>query len=251
MALDLSFVQSKLPARRIEWHDTIDSTMNAASRLLAEGAPHGTVVGADEQTAGQGRFGRSWHSEKDAGLYCTVVLKLPLEPRHLPVATLALGLAASDTLRLLAGVHADLRWPNDVMLNDRKCAGILTHYDNGAILAGIGINVNQQAFPAEVAHLATSLHIESGRPHQREPLLVYLLGAIDTFTGILTKSGVEPVLQMFENSSSYVRGRRVAVEQADAVLTGTTAGLTPDGFLKLQKDSGETISILAGGVRPL
>ncbi|HBY63579.1 MAG TPA: biotin--[acetyl-CoA-carboxylase] ligase [Solibacterales bacterium] len=251
MALDVPFLQAKLANRQVQWLESVDSTMYAASRLAAAGAPSGSVVGAEEQTGGQGRFGRTWCSEKETGLYFTVVLRLPLEPRHVPVVTLALGLAVSDTLRLLAGVPADLRWPNDVMLNGRKCAGILTHFDNGAVLAGIGLNVNQQSFPPDIAPLATSLRIETGREHAREPLLVYLLGAIDSFSRVLTTSGVEPILQMFENSSSYVRGRRVAVDQAEGTITGTTAGLTPGGFLQLTKDSGETVTILAGGVRPL
>lgn len=250
MGIDLEFVRSRLPGRRIDWLDTAGTTMIEAARLADEGCPSGTVVGAEEQTEGQGRLGRSWHSPKDTGLYFTVVLRLPLAPSHLPVLTLALGLAASDTVRLLAGAPADLRWPNDLMIDDRKCAGILTQLHDGAVLAGIGINVNQTEFPAEVAGFATSLALSTGRPQRREPLLVYLLGAIDSFARVLTTSGVEPILQMFENSSSYVRDRRVVVEQASGNLEGVTAGLTPAGFLQLRLDNGTVTTIVAGGVRP-
>lgn len=250
MAIDLDFVRERLPGRRIHWLDTIGSTMTAAARLEEEGCPSGTVVGAEEQSSGQGRLGRAWHSPKDAGLYFTVILRLPLPPERLPVLTLALGLAVSDTLRLLAGAAADLRWPNDVLLDGRKCAGILTQLHGGAVLAGIGINVNQAAFPPEVAPLATSLALATGQPHRREPLLVYLLGAIDSFAGVLITSGIEPILQMFENCSSYVRGRRVVVEQPGGHLEGVTAGLTPAGFLLLRQDNGALATIVAGGVRP-
>jgi BirA family biotin operon repressor/biotin-[acetyl-CoA-carboxylase] ligase len=250
MAIDLEFVRSRLPGRRIEWLDTTGSTMTEAARLEEEGCPSGTVIGAEEQTSGQGRLGRAWHSPKDAGLYFTVLLRLPLAPERLPVLTLALGLAVSDTLRLLAGAHADLRWPNDVMIDDRKCAGILTQLHGEAVLAGVGINVNQTSFPPDVASIATSLAIAAGRPQQREPLLVYLLGAIDSFAKVLITSGVEPILQMFENCSSYVRDRRVIIEQPAGTLEGVTAGLTPAGFLQLRQDNGTLTTIIAGGVRP-
>lgn len=250
MGIDLEFVRSRLPGRRIEWLESTGSTMTEAARLAEAGCASGTVVGAEEQTGGQGRLGRSWHSPKGAGLYFTVVLRLPLSPEHLPVLTLALGLAMSDTVRLLGGTPCDLRWPNDLMIDDRKCAGILTQLQGQAVLAGIGINVNQTEFPPEVAGLATSLALATGREQRREPLLVYLAGAIDSFSRMLVTSGVEPILQMFENSSSYVRDRRVVVEQATGNIEGVTAGLTPAGFLQLRLRDGSLTTILAGGVRP-
>ncbi len=250
MAIDLDFVRSRTKYRRIDWHDSLPSTMTEAARLADEGVEAGTVVGAEEQTAGQGRLGRSWHSESGAGLYCTTILRPSLAPDRLPVLTLALGLAVSDTVRLVGGTPCDLRWPNDVMIDDRKCAGILTHLQGTAVLAGIGLNVNQRSFPEDVAGTATSLALATGRKHGREPLLAYLLGAIDSFVSVLLTSGVEPILQMFENSSSYVRGRRVIVEQDSGVERGVTDGLTPAGFLQLRRDDGSRITILAGGVRP-
>jgi birA, biotin-[acetyl-CoA-carboxylase] ligase region len=248
--MNLDFVRARMPERKIYWHGSVSSTMTEAARLAAEGCPSGTVVGAEEQTAGQGRFGRSWVSEKGLGLYFTVVLRLPLAPERLPVLTLALGLAVSDTLRLIAGVGCDLRWPNDVLIDERKCAGILVQLQDSVILAGIGLNVNQLHFPDDISSQATSLALATGREHRREPLLVYLLGAIDSFNNVLLTSGIEPILQMFENSSSYARGRRVVVDQADGRVEGITEGLTPAGFLKIRKANGEIFTVLAGGVRP-
>lgn len=250
MAIDLAFVDSRLKERRVVWHESIGSTMVEAALRADEGWASGSVVGAEEQTAGQGRLGRAWHSEKGLGLYFTVILRLPLSPEHLPVLTLALGLAVSDTVRLLGGTPCDLRWPNDLMVDDRKCAGILTQLHGSAVLAGIGLNVNQTQFPEDVANVATSLALATGKQHRREPLLVYLLGAIDSFTKVLTTSGVEPILQMFENCSSYVRGRRVVVDQTGGPIEGVTEGLTAAGFLQLRKDDGTLTTMLAGGVRP-
>lgn len=250
MAIDLAFVDSRLKERRVVWLESTGSTMVEAARRADEGWASGSVVGAEEQTSGQGRLGRAWYSEKGSGLYFTVILRLPLSPEHLPVLTLALGLAVSDTVRLLGGTPCDLRWPNDVMMDDRKCAGILTQLHGSAVLAGIGLNVNQTQFPEDVANVATSLAMVTGKQHRREPLLVYLLGAIDSFARVLTTSGVEPILQMFENCSSYVRGRRVVVDQPGGPVEGVTEGLTPAGFLQLRKGDGTLTTILAGGVRP-
>ena len=155
--IDLEQVQSQLENRRIYWYPTIDSTMIEASRLAAAGCESGTVVGAEEQTAGQGRYGRSWHSEPGSGLYVSIVLRNSFPPGTMQLVTLALGLAATDAILKATAVACDLRWPNDVLLQSKKCAGILAQLEGTAIIAGIGINVNHAAFPEELSAIATSL----------------------------------------------------------------------------------------------
>jgi BirA family biotin operon repressor/biotin-[acetyl-CoA-carboxylase] ligase len=251
MRLDLNAVRAALPGRRIEWYDSIGSTMTEAERLAAAGCPSGTVIGADEQTAGQGRLGRGWYSEAERGLYFTVVLRLGLPARELPVLTLALGLAMSEAITETTALKPDLRWPNDVLLGERKCAGILTHLHDGAVLAGIGLNVNHSKFPPEIAALATSLRLASGHSHVREAILIVLLQQIDRYCACLQQQGKTAILDEFARRSSYVTGRRVTVEGPDSLQIGTTAGLDPSGFLILRKDDGQRSLILAGGVRPL
>lgn len=231
----------------IHWFDSLDSTMHEAVRLAHRGAPSGTIVGANEQTAGQGRQGHTWHSKKEAGLYVSFILRLPIALNSIPVVTLALGLAAADAITKTASLACDLRWPNDVLINGKKVCGILTQLHGQAIVAGIGINVNHSSFPEELAPLATSLRLETGQFQTRETLLDNLADSIETFTGILVKAGKPALLSLFENASSFVRGRRVIVDDA---MEGTTAGLNPDGFLILKKDDGQETLILAGGVRP-
>jgi BirA family biotin operon repressor/biotin-[acetyl-CoA-carboxylase] ligase len=216
--------------------------MAEAARLAAEGAPHGTVVGADEQTAGQGRMGRRWHSEAGSGLYVSIVLR----PKDAGALTLALGLAVRDAIQAAAGVTCDLRWPNDVLIDEKKCAGILVNFESGAHIAGIGINVNHASFPPELAELATSLRIATGRAHSRELLLAALLEAVDRW---LERSR-EDVLDAFARASSYVRGRRVVVEQGGVAIHGVTDGLDPDGHLLVLRPDGSRAAVLAGGVRP-
>jgi BirA family biotin operon repressor/biotin-[acetyl-CoA-carboxylase] ligase len=224
--------------------------MDQAIALAGAGCASGTVVGADEQTAGHGRFGREWHSERDAGLYQTIVLRLPVEPASLPAVTFALGLAVAAAIEQTSGVACDLRWPNDVLIEGRKCAGILTELHGAALVAGIGINVNQSRFPADVASIATSIRIAAGREQSREQLLIALLQEIDVHCDILVRDGAPAIRRSFTMHSSYVSGRRVRVEQGESVITGATAGLTEEGFLRLLRDDGKEEIIIAGGVRP-
>lgn len=248
--IDIQRVQSQLEGHRIYWHPSIGSTMTEASRLAAGGCESGTIVGADEQTAGQGRYGRAWHSEPGSGLYVSMVLRNALPPDDLPVVTLALGLAVSEAILKVTDLACDLRWPNDVLLQSKKCAGILTQLEGPAIIAGIGINVNHRAFPQELGAIATSLRMASGRVHSRERLLVELVSSVTSFCSLLEKEGKEPILEMFSRASSFVHGRRVLVDQGDVMLSGTTNGLNPAGFLMLRSDDGKQNVIIAGGVRP-
>lgn len=236
--------------RDIRWFRVIDSTMHEAVRLADAGCRSGTVVGADEQTAGHGRYGRLWHSERDTGLYFSIVLRLPLDPASMSVVTLALGLATAEAIQRTAGLACDLRWPNDVLLGDRKCAGILTQLHGTAVVAGIGVNVNQTRFPPDVVRIATSLRMASGREQSRETLFAALLEDIDRHCDILTRQGPAAIFDLFTRASSYVAGRRVVVELPEGPVSGTTAGLTETGLLRLLRDNGREETIVAGGVRP-
>lgn len=229
---------------------SLPSTMQKAIDLADAGYASGTVVVAEEQTAGQGRFGRSWHSEQGTGLYLSEIIRLKICPDSLPLVTLALGLATAEAITAVAGVAPDLRWPNDVLLNGIKCAGILVQLHDGVLIAGIGINVNQASFPEHLATTATSMRLATGREYDRDQILNELLRVIDEQLETLLKNGRDPVLRAFTQASSFVFGRRVVVDQDGSQLTGVTDGLDPQGFLRLRQDSGQRTLILAGGVRP-
>jgi len=250
MPFDIDWVRSRLQNHRVDWHSTIGSTMTEAQLLAIAGCPSGTIVGAEEQTAGQGRYGRRWHSEPDSGLYVSMILRYPFPADSLPLVTLALGLATTDAILKATDLACDLRWPNDVLVQSRKCAGILTQMEGAAIIAGIGINVNHAEFPEEIKPLATSLRLAGNRTHSREKLLVELVASVDTFCTLLATEGKEPILAMFTRASSYVSGRRVDVDLGNSTLQGTTAGLNESGFLLLRTPDGKQHVIIAGGVRP-
>ena len=179
MPFDAELVRARVPDRHLVWLDSTESTMTVAARLAAEGCAPGTVVVAEEQTAGQGRHGRRWHSEKGAGLYVSIVLGRGLPPDSLQSLTLALGLATREAILLATGVSCELKWPNDLLVGGRKCAGILVQRTAAAVIAGIGVNVNQTAFPPELEGSASSLRLVTGEVHSREGLLVRLLESVD------------------------------------------------------------------------
>jgi BirA family biotin operon repressor/biotin-[acetyl-CoA-carboxylase] ligase len=223
--------------------------MKDAADLAARGEPHGTVVVAERQTAGIGRHGHSWHSEAGGGLYLSIILRLPLAGDALPVLTMALGLAVQRVVDDVAEVACDLRWPNDLLLNEKKLAGILVQAPDASVLiAGIGVNVNQTGFPPELHSIATSLRLETGREYSREVLLDRLVGESLRYAELLADRGKRPTLEQFEARSSYVRGKLVEVDAVGRIITGITAGLDENGFLRVQTAEGiETI--VAGGVR--
>jgi BirA family biotin operon repressor/biotin-[acetyl-CoA-carboxylase] ligase len=220
------------PDRRILRFPSVSST-----QTIAAAEPIGTVILADEQTAGQGRHGHAWHSPPGTGLYLSIVLP------PTPLLTLALGVATVEAIAQTTGITCDLRWPNDLMLDNRKVAGILVQLVNQYAICGIGINVNQTEFPRELP--ATSLRIHSQRTYDRELLVDALLPAIDS----VVQEDATTILRLFDYASSYVSGRRVTVDQPGGFISGTTAGLDPNGYLIVRKDDGTDTLILAGGVR--
>lgn len=233
------------------WLRSTGSTMKDAAVLAARDEPHGTVVVADEQTAGIGRQGHSWHSEAGAGLYCSIILRLALPAESLPILTMALGLGVQRAINDTCGVSCDIRWPNDLLLNEKKLAGIMvTSADRAAMIAGIGLNVNQTVFPEDLRSIATSLRLETGREQPKETLLDQVVAECLRYAARTANEGTKPILKEFERCSTWVRGKWVSVEAGGRLLRGVTAGLDEYGFLKVETENGiETI--VAGGVRPL
>lgn len=241
-------------ARRIYHFFKIDSTNTVAMNLGELGEAHGAVVLAEEQTAGRGRAGRKWLSEKSAGIHCTVLVRPKISPAQAALLTLVAGLAVRDAVMEELDVAPDIRWPNDLLVGGRKFSGILTemhaepdrmHY----AVIGIGINVNQSKMPAELTGIATSLRIENGKIHSRLEILIRLLRYLDRYYNQFIAEGGAPILRRFAEVSSYFQGKRVQITTATEVFTGTTAGLEPSGVLRVSRDDGGGIeTVLSGDV---
>jgi BirA family biotin operon repressor/biotin-[acetyl-CoA-carboxylase] ligase len=250
MALDIQSIEEQRPQNAIHYFAVVGSTMTEAARLALSGAPHGSVVIADEQTAGIGRFGRHWLSEPESGIYCSILLRLPLEPASLPVVTLTLGLATSEAIEQTTGIDCDLRWPNDVLVRERKVAGILAQLHDACIVAGIGINVNQTDLPGDLRTPATSLKMAGGKALAREPIVIALLQRLEALCSLLITEGPECIVRAFMAESSYALHRRIVYEGDRGTKKGVTAGLDENGFLKVRDDSGPTVTLYNGGIRP-
>jgi BirA family biotin operon repressor/biotin-[acetyl-CoA-carboxylase] ligase len=241
--------------KHIHHYYKIGSTNTEAMQAAADGAPEGSVFLAEEQLAGRGRSAHVWHSARSTGIYCSVILRPMMPPSDALIFSLAAGLAVRDAVAEIAPqLHADLKWPNDLLLRGNKFCGILTEMNAEAtqvryLVVGIGINVNQTKFPPELREIATSLKIETGTEWSRVELCVALLKSLDREYRCLidNSDGRDAILRRFETNSSSVRGRRVTVEE-DERLTGITEGLDERGFLRVRTEQGLR-TVLSGTVR--
>ncbi len=242
-------------------HFKTGSTMNDAAALAAAGEPHGTIVAAEEQTAGRGRLGRVWHSEKGAGLYFSMILRPALPAAAAPMLTLVSGLAVREAIAEISGrvfPETDLRWPNDVLLRGSKCAGILLEMTAEPerikhVILGVGINVNQTEMPADLDNEATSLRIACGRAFVRADVLGAVLHALDrSLARLLGANGRAATVEEFEKQSTFARGRRVQISEGGTEVQGVTDGLDHAGYLLLRRDdTGAVEPIYTGRVRPV
>lgn len=244
---------------RLHHYATIGSTNTQALADAQAGAEPGQVYIADEQTAGRGRGGHTWHSEPERGLYLTVLVRPHLRSNEtLRLSTLA-GLAAHRTIQEVTGLAIDLRWPNDLVVGThpaRKVGGILTEAAStpaGELrhaAVGIGINLNQVDFSPELAGVATSLRLQVGHPVARQALVIALLCALDAELNMLSAppSAGQDVFDRFTQVSSWASGKPVTVDE-DGGYTGVTAGLTAEGLLRVCCDNGTERVVRHGGVR--
>jgi len=264
---DLAEVEAGLAGTRFSGQLRHFVCTGSTNALALEAAQTGAVSGvyvADEQTAGRGRGGHSWHSAAGDGLYISVLLQPQMALADALWLSLSTGLAAQTAIASTTGLAADIRWPNDLLIGSRKCGGVLVETsavasstDSPALLRyaviGVGINVNHDYFPPELKNLATSLRLESGRLWRREEVLVAFLRSlefeIDEFEAELRgeATGVG-LLERFGWASGWVRGKRVRVDEGGG-YTGVTDGLDARGFLRVAGDDGMLHTVLSGGVR--
>lgn len=230
-----------------------DSTNDIALELAANGAAHGTVVVAEEQTAGRGRFGRDWYSEKSSGIYASVILRPALSPAAAPALTLMAGVAMHHALSAATGMAVDIRWPNDLMVNSKKVCGILTEMSAELdrlhhVVLGIGINVNHSVMPSELRSIATSLRIEGGRIYSRAHILVTLLKELERYYQMLLDGGSGPIARAWAKVSGYAEGKKVRVLSKDGEFRAVTAGLDPSGMLRIRREDGTEESLVSGEI---
>ena len=235
--------------------DSIGSTNTEALRQARLGADAGLCIVARQQTAGRGRHGRTWISPEDAGLYMSIILRPSLETKFLPLITLMAGVAVHETLSEL-GLRVDIKWPNDILVNEKKISGILTESAENergtAVVVGIGINLTSQNFPDEIAAKATSIGAELEQAVAFSDLERLLIRHFGNYYDMLSEpAGPAAVIAEWKHRSTYCCGKSVRVTMASDTVTGITDGLETGGALRVRKDDGSIAIIQAGDVEKL
>lgn len=236
--------------------DSIGSTNTEALNQAKQGAPEGLCVVARRQTAGRGRHGRVWISEKDAGLFFSVVLRPKIETRFLPLITLMAAIAVFETLQEIYRLKPDIKWVNDLHVSGKKICGILAEMSetnkNSAVVVGIGINLKSLNIPLELAEIATSIEAETGKETNAEILLEHLTGKISFYYEMLHgENGVEQIRGEWTKRSSYAFGKAVRVRLENEIVEGVTRGIEENGALRVETSDGEIKIIQAGDVEML
>lgn len=235
--------------------ETVVSTQEEAKRLAEDGAKEGTSVFAEEQTGGRGRMGRKWHSPRGKGIWMSIILRPKLPLLSTPQLTLLAGVAVCRAIRRATGVQAGIKWPNDLLISDRKVCGILLEscMSEGQLqycIAGIGIDANLQEddYPDFLKGIATSLRIERGGvPVNRMELAGEVLAELELLYTLYMEQGFRPIGMLWE-SLSVTLGRQVALGTAQGRREGKAIGLDNDGGLLLESGTGQVFSVCSGEI---
>ncbi|MCT2537362.1 biotin--[acetyl-CoA-carboxylase] ligase [Aquibacillus koreensis] len=247
-------LQTEWLGKSIVHKPTIASTQTLAKQLAATGAEHGTIVIADEQTAGRGRMQRTWHSRKGEGIWMSLILRPEILPNKAPQITLLVATVIAEVLSNF-NVKPLIKWPNDILINDKKVSGILTEMQAEQdqiefMVIGIGLNVNQSKdmFPADLKPIATSLKIQSGQ--KLDPIVMtqqilmkfedvyekYISHGFDVLKGNWLKYG-------------YKLGEKVYIQTAKRQWYGVIEGIEPDGALRIKNDDGSVETLYSAEIK--
>ncbi|MEO6656555.1 MAG: biotin--[acetyl-CoA-carboxylase] ligase [Pyrinomonadaceae bacterium] len=235
--------------------DTIGSTNNEAAKHAKLGVDEGLCVIARQQAAGRGRHGRTWISDKDSGLYLSVVLRPKIAVHFLPLITLMTGVAVYDALKEF-GVKPDIKWVNDILVSDKKISGILAETIETtaglAVVVGIGVNLTSRNFPDEIAKTATSVETETGKAISPHDFAEILTRYLSYFYAILADDeGAREIIQHWRRRSSYFSGKSVRVTLTGLIFEGITDGLEENGALRVKTTAGSVKIVQAGDVERL
>lgn len=247
-------LQTKTIGKRIIYVDDISSTQHKAQELVLAGAEEGTVVIAEQQTAGKGTRGKQWFSPKGTGIWMSIILKPQIPAQYISQLTLLSSVALCRTISKVVNIDIGVKWPNDLLVGDKKVSGILLESSSEDdrlryVIAGVGISVNiaKHEFPAELHERATSLLIEGGKEVEREPLLAAFLQQFEQLYELYIEEGFAPIKMLWEALSVTLQ-RPIAVRSAYGLIKGMAVGMDDTGALLVQEDDGQIKKIYSGDV---
>lgn len=235
--------------------DSVDSTNDMAMSLAAkEEIVPGTVLIADQQTRGKGRLGRTWESPSGSNIYLSMTIRPELEPKDTTMLTILAAVAGTRALQQSCSLPVSIKWPNDLMISNRKLGGILTEVradpDRVALaVIGMGINVNMEyrSIPEAIRDRATSISIETGKNHSRNWIIIQLLREFEHWCLILKTEGKKPLLDEWKKNASTL-GRKVDVLMQDITWSGIAEDIDDNGMLILKMQSGKRRTISSGDI---
>lgn len=250
-----SRMKTKWLGQKVVYYEETGSTNTEAKRLAEEGAAHGTLVVADMQTAGKGRRGRAWQQSPGTMISMTFILKPDFAPDKASMLTLLAAHSVAAAIEKMTGMSAYIKWPNDIVINQKKAVGILTemslsveqdsiHY----VVVGIGINANISTFPEDIRETATSLYLESGRKINRGELIAEAMKQFEQdYERFLTTEDLSGILEDY-NAHLAGRDKEVRVLDPKGEYTGISRGMNKSGELLVEKADGSVVNVYAGEV---
>jgi BirA family biotin operon repressor/biotin-[acetyl-CoA-carboxylase] ligase len=247
-------LETKWLGKTIHHFHSLDSTNSEAYQLALNGAKEGEVVIAECQKKGRGRMGRQWFSPPFLNLYLSVILRPKISPHQASLITLMAAVATAEAIRKFSGLLPLIKWPNDILLRDRKVAGLLNEIHSEMdrihfVILGMGVNLNmdERMFSKEIRTVATSLKIEMGQAISRKVFLQSLLQELEKWYTIFIKEGSAFILKAWRDRA-HIKGRRVKVNSFGEKLVGVAVDVDSDGALILETEEGKRKRVVAGDV---
>ena len=248
-------LRTRIIGRNLYHFYSVDSTNLFASRLIAHGhkIPEGTVIVSESQSAGRGRLGRAWHSEREAGMYFSMVLFPKAPPSLAPLFTLGTAVAMHNGIERYSGLDIDIKWPNDLLIGRKKICGILSEIQAEVdlvktMIIGVGLNANHERLPEDIADRATSLRIASGRIQSRLEILLEFFEEFENIYMDFERKGPRGIIEQWTRFSSFANGRKIEIYDGVRRIAGVTCGLNPLGALRVEQKGGRIEEVYSGDV---
>lgn len=247
-------LETKKFGRQIVYQEEVNSTQIIANELVMNDAPEGTIVVAERQLQGRGRLQRNWVTSDGKAIAMSLILRPSISPRVAPQLTLLTAVAIASAIEKLTGIHPNIKWPNDLLINKKKVCGILTEMQGDAdciksVVIGIGINVNQveSDYPLELSDIATSLRIEKGQPFLRAKLIQVILSEFEKYYEIFIDKGFKPIKILWE-SYAISLGKQIKATTLTEEIIGHAIGITDEGQLLIEDPAGEIHTIYSADI---
>ncbi|MEB3101297.1 biotin--[acetyl-CoA-carboxylase] ligase [Ferviditalea candida] len=247
-------LKTEVMGRRVHMYETVESTQTAAREWFSKGEGEGTLILAEQQTAGRGRLGRKWHSPAGKGLWMSLILTPRISLHFAPQLTLLTAVALCRTIHRMSGVPIGIKWPNDLLINGKKVSGILleSHAEDDrlqVVVAGVGISVNmgETDFPEELKDIATSLLLETGKTANREELLAEFLYEFEQLYQLYHERGFAPIRALWEALSISI-GRLIRIQTHNGWVSGKAEAVDEMGALVIVQEDGSKTKLYAGDI---